>query len=163
VNLIYNLADFEDDESTGDEVEWEDCEIEIAATQLGDGLLRIDEPTSLSPFGPYAEMLNLVDLVQAEHVEGNLWRYRKTASTARIWTRSFAIGERGRNPDGWLAAIRRDRPAKLIEQLQQLKACWEAAVGNLTIQGYLADHESEPSVAIQALIDELHQILGRSV
>jgi hypothetical protein len=108
--------------------------------------------------GRHGPELHRGDVIDAEHVAPDEWRYWSTVQTVHPWTRSIP-NRRIRIPENWVWQIRKGRAARLLERLTQLGAWWSAALGDLTVSGYLGEGETELSAEIQELIAALHEIL----
>ena len=130
ITLYSQLADWDDDSpeerGDGDDDLDFDCESSMMVERLGPNRMRLLEPCSITPFGPYGPTLNLGDVIEATPLEGGGYRYVRTVQEAWIWSAVFqSVSER---------AMRAFDASPLATELAATGGMWEWSAGNLTAQ-----------------------------
>lgn len=164
ISVTFRLGDFAElGNEPPDDPDSLESEVALLVTRTSEGLFRIEEPTSLSFIGPLGPMLDLGDVIEVEGVGTERCVCHRRVGKPRTWTRRTLLPGPHHVRGGWQWAIEHGRPREVLEQLSMLGARWEAAVGHLTVQGYLGEGESEAPPAIDDLLGELQTVLQRAV
>ena len=134
--LFFKLSDFDDEEMTEREGDDFECSCDAPDVEpLGGNLFRVLAPISLTPFGPLGPGLILGQIIEAEPVSTDVWRYVRThfKPVVRSWRVSCRKPDMLNKPD-----ISQD-----LQLRRGLNCEWEWSVGNITIQR--ASMEGDPS------------------
>lgn len=152
--LLFKLSDFDDEEMTKTEGDDLECSCDTPDVEpLGANLFRVLTPISLTPFGPLGPGLILGQIIEAELVSADAWRYVRThfKPGVRSWRVSCVKPDVLNKPD-----ISQD-----LQLLRGLNCEWEWSVGNITIQR--VSTEGEPLLSeVERIVDRLSQKLQQN-
>jgi hypothetical protein len=153
--LLFKLSDFADEEMPEGEADDQDdpecsCGVEQDVEPLGGNLFRVLGPISLTPFGPLGPGLTLGQIIEAEPVFTDEWRYVRTHFKPAVWAWRVCC----KQPDVL------DKPdiSQDLQLLRELNCQWEWSVGNITIQTVSMEGEPLPS-EVERIVDRLSQKL----
>ena len=135
------------------EDDWQDDEPPIAVSvyPVGESRFEVVEPTSLTCAGCFGPQLKLGTMIEATPEPDGTHRYIRSRGRPRVWTRIFHSGP--------AESLQHPGVRSCLQKLLSANCAWEFFVGNITIQGRLAQGSDVPSEAIVALLSELRDQL----
>lgn len=149
IRLIFRFGDF--DEAGGKVEDDHPCQAQVSVSRMDGGLFLVNEPTSLSPFGPHGPFLGLATIFRAKPLEGGAYRFAGIVEEPKRWTWTLPVSQPPSDDDVMTA----------LEQLSSKGCLWEWCAGNLTIQR-LADSAGSTLDDTNALIEVLKRAVSRS-
>jgi hypothetical protein len=152
--LFFKLWDIDDEEMTEREGDDLECSCDAPDVEpLGGNLFRVLAPISLTPFGPFGPGLILGQIIEAEPVSTDVWRYVRTHFKPAV--RSWRVS--GVKPD----VLNKPDISQDLQLLRGLNCEWEWSVDNITIQR--VSMEGEPLLSEgERIVDRLSQKLQQA-
>jgi len=154
IELVYSysdISDLADEEVEGDEPVDDDAgSMTIDAIPLDGGRFRVDDPVSLTFFGPHGPGMPMGTIFEAMHSEGRRYRYVKVIEKPEVWGRHRACPQ---------SALENSRIREILDALRERGGRWEWCVGNLLVQAPFNSGTREPEAAVSDLLQQIDERL----
>jgi hypothetical protein len=127
-----------------------DCSFTANVVRVGPNRLRMAEPVSVTPFGPYGGQLNLGQVVECVPLDDGGFRIVRLVGSPHVWSKLLKGRMKEHLENGEVQAI--------LTEFGDAEGVWEWTAGNLTLQWPLGPEEAEPPSRVLDLVERLEEV-----